>query len=115
MSIGQRIKKRRTELNMTQDELAILVGYKTRSAINKIELDERDVKHSQIVLFAKALKTTPHYLIGWLDDPLSEAEKKLLNDFRLLNDEGQAAALGAIKGFTMLDLYKKADNVSKVS
>lgn len=115
MSIGQRIKKRRIELGMTQDELAALVGYKTRSAVNKIELDERDVKHSQIVVFAKALKTTPHYLIGWLDDPLSEVEKQLVVDFRLLNDEGQAAAVAAVKGFTMLDQYKKDNTVSKVS
>ena len=39
--IGQRIRKRREELNMSQDELARLMGYKSRSSINKIELEKQ--------------------------------------------------------------------------
>lgn len=39
MTIGQRIKVRREELNMSQEELAKRIGYKSRSSINKIELD----------------------------------------------------------------------------
>lgn len=37
MTIGQRIKVRREELNMSQEELAKRIGYKSRSSINKIE------------------------------------------------------------------------------
>ena len=36
MTIGQRIKERREELDITQDELAKRLGYKSRSSINKI-------------------------------------------------------------------------------
>ena len=41
MNIGARIKKRREELNMSQEELAKLANYKSRSSINKIERDGR--------------------------------------------------------------------------
>lgn len=63
--IGSRIKNRRLELGMTQDELAKLMGYKTRSTINKIELDINDMPLSRVEAFAKALDVSPSYLMGW--------------------------------------------------
>lgn len=38
MTIGEKIAQRRTELGMSQMQLAIKIGYKSRSSINKIEL-----------------------------------------------------------------------------
>ena len=46
--IGLRIKERRIKLNMSQDELAIKVGYKSRSSINKIEVDGRNVPANKL-------------------------------------------------------------------
>lgn len=66
--IAERIKTRRQELGMTQDELAILLNYKSRSSIYKIEIGENDIPHSKISAFAKALETTPSYLMGWETD-----------------------------------------------
>lgn len=65
MEIGERIKHRREELSMSQDELAKRVGYKSRSSVNKIEADGRGLPQRKIVAFAKALETTPSYLMGW--------------------------------------------------
>lgn len=65
MDIGDRIKKRREELGMSQEELAKKVGYKSRSSVNKIEIDGRGLPQNKIVIFAKALDTTPSYLMGW--------------------------------------------------
>lgn len=65
MTIGQRIKERREELDMTQDELAKRLGYKSRSSINKIELDIYNLKQSKIKAIADALQTTPGYIMGW--------------------------------------------------
>lgn len=65
MTIGERIYKLRTEKGMTQDELAIAVGYKSRSTIAKIESGERDPYQSMVVALANALDTTPAYLMGW--------------------------------------------------
>ena len=68
MTIGERIKQRREELGLSQDELARLVGYKSRSSINKIELGFRDLTQSKIKKIADALQTTPSYIMGWLDE-----------------------------------------------
>lgn len=50
---------------MSQQELAEKVGFKTASAVNKIELGLRDLNQTKIMAFAKALHTTPAYLMGW--------------------------------------------------
>ena len=69
MGIGDRIKARRTEIGITQEELAERLGYKSRSSINKIELGITDVSQSRIEDFAKALHTNIGYLLG-LTDPV---------------------------------------------
>jgi transcriptional regulator with XRE-family HTH domain len=66
--LHEQIKKRRIELGLTQEDLAQRVGYKTRSAITRIESGENDVNQSKIKAFAAALHTTPSYLMGWEDD-----------------------------------------------
>lgn len=68
MELYHRIKKKREELNISQDELAIKLGYKSRSSINKIEMGKSDIPQSKIKAFADALNTTPSYLMGWDDD-----------------------------------------------
>ena len=70
MTFGERIYKIRTEKGLTQDELATAVGYKSRSTIAKIESGERDAPQTMIVALAKALGTTPSYLMGWDDDAI---------------------------------------------
>lgn len=68
MNIGDRIKNRRLELNMTQDELAKKLGYKTRGSVTKIECGYQNLTQPKIVAMAKALDTTPAYLMGWEDN-----------------------------------------------
>jgi len=68
LKVGERIKECREKLGLTQDELAQITGYKSRSSINKIEKGGNDLPQSKIVAFAKALKTTPAYLMGWEDE-----------------------------------------------
>ena len=65
MDIYQRIRNRREELGMSQDDLAQKMGYKSRSSINKIEMGLNDISQSKVVAFAEALYTTPAYLMGW--------------------------------------------------
>ena len=84
--IGKRILSRRKELGMTQEELALKVGYKSKSTINKIELGINDIPQSKIIKFAEVLDTSPSALMGW-----EEMEKKnnAITDIvvRLRNDE----------------------------
>ena len=66
-TIGSNIRSRRLELNMTQEELASKLGYKSKSTINKIELGINDIPQSKIVQFANALDTTASFLMGWIE------------------------------------------------
>lgn len=66
-NVGALIKSRREELGMSQEELAILVGYKSRSSIQKIE-KEVQLPISKIYEIAVALHVPPGYLMGWIDD-----------------------------------------------
>lgn len=63
MTIYDRIRKLREEKGMSQQELAERVGFKTASAVNKIELGLRNISQSKVSAFAKALNTTTSYLI----------------------------------------------------
>ena len=88
MDIGDRIKKRRLELGMTQDELAKAAGYKWRSSINKIELGGQKLPQIQIEKIAKALKVTPSYLAGWEEEEyITEEGKPRLMSELLAQDE----------------------------
>lgn len=62
---GEKIRLRRIELGMTQDELAKITGYTSRSSINKIEMGLVNLPQSKIELIAKALMVNPTYLLGW--------------------------------------------------
>ena len=64
MSVGANIKKRSFELNMSQQDLADAMGYKTRSTIAKIESGENDVTHKRLAKFAEVLDTTVEALMG---------------------------------------------------
>lgn len=87
-TIGDRIKARRLELNMSQDELARLVGYKSRSSINKIESDGRLLPQRKIMEIANALNTTPAYIMGWEESNEAETTSVTLTP----RDERQIAA-----------------------
>lgn len=70
----ERIKMLREKYGMSQQELAEKVGFKTASAVNKIELGLRDLNQTKIMAFAKALHTTPAYLMGWDDIAINDEE-----------------------------------------
>lgn len=64
---GERVKKRRESLNLTQEELAKRAGYKSRSSINNIETG-RPVSQKIVEKLATALNVSPSYLMCWTDD-----------------------------------------------
>ena len=62
---GEQMKKRRKQLNMSADELAEKLGV-SRSTIFRYEKGDIDkVPAEYIDKLAKALSTTPAYLMGW--------------------------------------------------
>ena len=76
--IGKLIKKRREELGITQEELASRLGYKSKTTIAKIESGINDIAQSKVVDFAKALETTPAYLMN-INDSLRDSSSNYLD------------------------------------
>lgn len=66
-TLGRRIRRKREENGLTQEELAKLMGYKDKSTIAKIENGTNDITQSKIAKFAEILGTTPSCLMGWND------------------------------------------------
>lgn len=64
LQLYKNIKQRRTDLHLTQSELAKKMGYADKSMIAKIEKGLIDLPQSKIVAFAEALDTTPAQLMG---------------------------------------------------
>lgn len=63
--LAKRIKARREELGLSQTELALKLGYKSRSSINKIEKGNNEIPLSKLQEFADVLEISPAKLMGW--------------------------------------------------
>ncbi|GAA4653955.1 hypothetical protein GCM10023142_10930 [Anaerocolumna aminovalerica] len=79
----KRIKQRREELGLSQDELAKKLGYKSRSTIAKIEAGVNDIPQSKIEEFAEALYTTPKFLMGLSD--FSDELDQMMHDIGVID------------------------------
>ena len=117
-SVGNRIRTRREALGLSQDELAKRLGYKSRSSINKIELDQRNLTQSKIKSIADLLDTTPAYIMGWVDaanpeKPAAESGSGLLEQelISLLSQLSPAdfARVKALAALTPQELQKLLD------
>lgn len=82
MTIGNRIKNRRKELNLSVDELAEKLN-KNRATIYRYENDE--IENLPITILeplAEILNTTPAYLMGW-----GENEDEKINTIAAHHDD----------------------------
>jgi len=65
VSIGENIRRRRKELDMTLEEVAALVGI-SRQTMSRYETGIiGNIPSDKIESLAKALRTTPAYIMGW--------------------------------------------------
>lgn len=137
MTIGDKIKQLRTEREWSQEQVARMLGYKSRSTINKIELGINELTQSKIVAFANLFGVEPWQLLN--DEPLNMVEIKsqwertdrermiqaevkvyedvqslfgksafeLLSIFNQLNKAGQEKALAQIQDMIEIAKYRK--------
>ena len=106
MEMGKRIRAVRQSKEMSQDELARLCGYNSRSSINKIEAGLNDIPQSKIKAIADTLNVSPAWLMGYDDAPaaqlpngnnplpkgsatLSQDESLVLSKYRRLSPDGK--------------------------
>jgi transcriptional regulator with XRE-family HTH domain len=106
MTIYERIKFLREKLNMSQQELALKVGYQDKSAVSKVERGERDITQTMVAKYATALHTTPAYLMGWEEEKppvndLSEDERRLIEIYRKISPEAGEMLL------TMVNIFEE--------
>ncbi len=62
--LSRRIRQRRNELGLSQEELADRMGYRSKSSITKLEKGVNDLPQSKLEELAAALDTTPAWLLG---------------------------------------------------
>lgn len=106
-----RIKSRRIEINISQQELAKRVGYHSRSSINKIEQGINDIPQSKIKDFAKALNVSPAWLLGY-EDNSNNSNTDITNLYNQLDTEDKAEIRGEIKQMLKADKYTAAETGS---
>ena len=105
---GERVKARRKAMGLTQTDLALRMGFKSKQAISHIEAGDRNLKQSQVAALAAALGVTPAYLMGWEDT-------NLLNKFprRCKADDGTRTRDIKNGGSAKDDLLKMAENAKE--
>ena len=62
--LSSRIRQRREQLGLSQEELAARMGYRSKSSITKLEKGINDLPQSKVEELAQALETTPAALLG---------------------------------------------------
>ena len=101
MTVADRIRFKREELNLSQEELAKKIGNKDKSTISKIEKSGNDITMKNIQRIADALGVTSQYLLGWEDVP--EFEYNAGNSTIVQNSKNEEEAR------KLYELYQQAD------
>lgn len=105
--MAQRIKQLRQDRGLTLEQVAEVVGV-GKSTVRKWETGMiANMRRDKIADLAKALETTPAYLMGWKEEedkkdspndlPITEGEKMLLNLFRKIPESDQEMVLQMIR------------------
>ena len=93
------------ERDMTLEQVAVIVGV-GKSTVRKWETGMiANMKRDKIALLAKALSTTPAYLMGWdenistpiVEQHITESEQLLLDLFRKVPEDKQEMVIQMIR------------------
>ena len=114
---GKRVKMRREEIGMSQDELAHKLGYAGKSFISKVESGINEIPQSKVPLLAEVLKTSVPYLMGWNRDMqdrtgLTEEERQIVAYYRSLNRTGKEIVYKTIQGIVDSGVYLEDTSLS---
>lgn len=104
MEFADKVRMRREQLGLSQEELALRMGYKSRSSINKIETG-RPVTQKIIVRLADALDVSVPYLMGWDEKPAEELQGMGALAAQLIMDQDAMELARDIMGLDESDRY----------
>ncbi|MDD7410174.1 helix-turn-helix domain-containing protein [Fusobacterium gastrosuis] len=94
MTLGEKVKRKREELKLSQEELAEKMNYKSKTSIHKIEQGITDLPLSKVEELAKVLDLKVAYLMGWTEEKQKKEEK---SNVAYIYDESE---------FMMIPLYE---------
>ena len=100
MNIGDKIHALRLQQDLTLEEVGNIVGV-GKSTVRKWETGQiSNMRRDKIAKLAKALHTTPAYLMEWTDNPdpqffntcspFTFEETELIRKYRCLDDRGRS-------------------------
>lgn len=124
-NIIAKIKKRRTDLNLSYQELANKTGL-SKSTLQRYETGAiKNMPIDKLETLASALNVSPAYLMGWeninlknefnkTEDTISIKERKLLNNFNNLNETGKDEAIKRVSELTLIPSYIKGQSTSNI-
>lgn len=101
MTVGEKIRKRRLELDMSQTDLAKLLGYSSYTMLSKVENGDRGMAPEKIKQAANILKVPLEYLMG--DDEVSELSEKISK----LDESDKKVVAHMVNSLLTADKYKK--------
>lgn len=99
LTFGEKIKEARKQKNLTQKQLADLIGA-AHNSISDWENNKNKPDPDTIELLCGALKITPNYLLASTEDDFSPKEKLLIKKYRLISTHSPD---GAVVVDTVLD------------
>lgn len=121
MDIGSRIKALREARGLTLEQVGAFVGV-NKATIQRYEIGNIDIKRNVAIKLAECFGTSPSYIMGWTDDPLSGVTsaapadlspqlQALAGALDQLNEEGQEKLLDYAADLVAAGRYKKTDTV----
>ena len=93
VELGGKIRYRRQQLNISQQELAEAVGYTSKGMISNIEAGKVNIPMDKLVMIAHCLAVKPSYV---LSDEQAPMDMKLYEKITDLSDEEQKQVLAYI-------------------
>jgi len=121
MTVGERVKYRRIELHMSQEELANKANYCGKSAVSRLENSGNDISMKQVKRLSEALDCSMAYLMGWENAPdvqealnKNDVEKKV-EEQKVEEQHTQSPGEGFVNISDLpkaMDLFAKYQNAS---
>ena len=88
LTFGEKIKEARKQKNLTQKQLADLIGA-AHNSISDWENNKNKPDPDTIELLCGVMKITPNYLLASSEDDFSPKEKTIIKKYRSLDSHGQ--------------------------
>ena len=112
--LNERIRKMRIKKGLTLLEVAEHLGVREATAQRYESGNIKNIGHESICKLAELFNCNPAYLMGWVDEPsvvqppsVNEDERRLIEVYRGLNDEGREKILQYAEDLFASGNYKK--------